>query len=467
MRINHINEIKEPVQAWMTPREDVLSIPRMRTDRPTPYNTELRFDREDLTRAGGYPQFAWFCDRFGLPQILERVRIKKRRSEYSALDLNLFMIDMIVLGIERISHLDTWGSDALLPLIRGHEKLPHSTTIFRHMESFTERNIMELERVQSEALRKGLPPAENAVLDLDSTVITVYGNKEGSEIGYNPHKKGRPSYNLKAGFIGGREMVYFRLDPGNTVSSTGFAEFLDKCLSALPEHVEVSTLRLDGGYYSNRNLSLLEEKGLSYVVKVPSYPNLIREAMGLAPSAWREVTDEGEFCLPLRTWVSEMRYNGRRLLIKRVLVEEEKEKDNGLFEPGERYEFSFYITNMEGDPWEIIGFYNARATVENRIKEAKLGFRLDKLPSGLFRVNVIYLHFVMLAYNLLWWFKDSLLLGKKLSDRGIRFLREVLFLVPAVVERCGEMFILHLPSAWPFAGLMNEIMVSLARPAPA
>ncbi|MEO0256312.1 MAG: transposase, partial [candidate division WOR-3 bacterium] len=89
------------------------------------------------------------------------------------------------------------------------------------------------------------------------------------------------------------------------------------------------------------------------------------------------------------------------------------------------------------------------------------------LPSGLFRVNVIYLHFVMLAYNLLWWFKDSLLLGKKLSDRGIRFLREVLFLVPAVVERCGEMFILHLPSAWPFAGLMNEIMVSLARPAPA
>ncbi|MEO0257361.1 MAG: hypothetical protein ABIM74_08740, partial [candidate division WOR-3 bacterium] len=85
MRINHINEIKEPVQAWMTPREDVLSIPRMRTDRPTPYNTELRFDREDLTRAGGYPQFAWFCDRFGLPQILERVRIKKRRSEYSAL----------------------------------------------------------------------------------------------------------------------------------------------------------------------------------------------------------------------------------------------------------------------------------------------------------------------------------------------------------------------------------------------
>lgn len=467
MRTNDPAEIREPVQAWMTPREDVLTTPRIRYDKPTPYNTELRFDRNDLTRAGGYPQFAWFCDRFGLPEILSRIKIRKRRSEYSSLDLNLFMIDMIVLGIERISHLDSWGSDALLPLIRGHEKLPHSTTVFRHLESFTDRNLRELERVQAEAMRRGMNPSENAVLDMDSTVITVYGNQERSEKGYNPHKRGRPSYNLKAGFINGREMVSLRLDPGNTVSSTGFAEFLEGCLSSLPEHVKVRKLRLDRGYYSDRNLSLLEDKGLSYVVKVPCYPSLIRKAMELSSSAWKEVTDEGEFCLPLRTWVSEMRYNGRRLLIKRVLVEEDDNNHDQLFEPGERYEFSFYATNIDGEPWEIIGFYYQRATVENRIKEAKLGFSLDKLPSGLFMVNVVYLHFVMLAYNLLWWFKDSFPMPKKLSDRGIRFLREALFLVPAVVERHGDGFSLHLPSAWPFAGLMGEIMVSLVRPTPA
>ena len=73
----------------------------------------------------------------------------------------------------------------------------------------------------------------------------------------------------------------------------------------------------------------------------------------------------------------------------------------------------------------------------------------------------------MLAYNLLWWFKSSFPLGKKLADRGIRFLREAVFLVPGVVKRQGEGFVLHLPAEWPFAGLVGEIMASLARAAPA
>jgi hypothetical protein len=31
------------------------------------------------------------------------------------------------------------------------------------------------------------------VLDMDSTVKTLYGHQEGAEIGYNPAKPGRPS----------------------------------------------------------------------------------------------------------------------------------------------------------------------------------------------------------------------------------------------------------------------------------
>jgi len=472
MSISELNEIEEPVPAWMIPRRDVFGEPRIRKDRPTPYNTKVEFDRKDLTKAGGYGMFAWFCDRFGLSQLLSRVKIRKRRSEYPVLDLNLLMIDMIILGVERISHIETWGPDALVPTLRGHRRLPHPTSFFRHMESYNQRNILELEEIQREALKKGMRLSESSVLDMDSTVITVYGNQERSEIGYNPHKKGRPSYNLKAGFINEKEMVAFRLDPGNTVSLSGFESFLDQALSNVPDTARVKTLRLDKGYYSGGNLSLLEEKGLAYVVKAPSYPTLVQKATELPGSAWEDVTDKGESSLALETWVSEFAYQARdwdrprRFLVKRVLVEDEK-KENQLFEPDERYEFRFYATNMEGDPWGIIRFYDARATVENRIKETKLGFNLDKLPSGLFRVNQVYLHFVMLAYNLLWWFKSSFPLGKKLADRGIRFLREALFLVPGVVKRQGEGFVLHLPAEWPFAGLVGEIMASLARAAPA
>ena len=32
------------------------------------------------------------------------------------------------------------------------------------------------------------------VLDMDSTVKTLYAHQEGAEVGYNPHKPGRPSH---------------------------------------------------------------------------------------------------------------------------------------------------------------------------------------------------------------------------------------------------------------------------------
>jgi len=39
------------------------------------------------------------------------------------------------------------------------------------------------------------------VLDVDTTIKPLYGEQEGAELGYNPHKPGRPShcYHPKSG----------------------------------------------------------------------------------------------------------------------------------------------------------------------------------------------------------------------------------------------------------------------------
>jgi len=65
-------------------------------------------------------------------------------------------------------------------------------------------------------------------LDIDSTVATVYGKQEGAEIGYNPTKKGRPSYSIKTAFIANNgDCVNLRLDGGKSHSKTGFKEFFE------------------------------------------------------------------------------------------------------------------------------------------------------------------------------------------------------------------------------------------------
>ena len=55
-------------------------------------------------------------------------------------------------------------------------------------------------------------------LDLDSTVITRYGNKqEGATKGYNPNKKGRASHHPLMALVADTEMVAnFWLRPGST-----------------------------------------------------------------------------------------------------------------------------------------------------------------------------------------------------------------------------------------------------------
>ena len=45
------------------------------------------------------------------------------------------------------------------------------------------------------------------ILDLDATIKPLYGHQEGAEVGYNPHKPGRPSHVLHTFWIGNLRLV--------------------------------------------------------------------------------------------------------------------------------------------------------------------------------------------------------------------------------------------------------------------
>jgi len=71
---------------------------------------------------------------------------------------------------------------------------------------------------------------------MDSTVLTVYGNQEGSAIGFNPHKQGRPSYHPLLCFEGHTRDYwhgYFR--SGNTGSATEAKPFLEERFAKIPQ----------------------------------------------------------------------------------------------------------------------------------------------------------------------------------------------------------------------------------------
>lgn len=65
------------------------------------------------------------------------------------------------------------------------------------------------------------------------------------------------------------------------------------------------------------------------------------------------------------------------------------------------------MTNLETafSPKDIVRAYQKRGTMENYIKEAKNGFRLDQMNSYSFQVNEVRLMLSLLAYNLTNWLR--------------------------------------------------------------
>ena len=72
-------------------------------------------------------------------------------------------------------------------------------------------------------------------MDVDSRVKTVYGRQEGSAKGYNPHKRGAPSYHpLLAFCTDTKEILQAWLRTGSAYTSNGIVAFMKQLLAQLP-----------------------------------------------------------------------------------------------------------------------------------------------------------------------------------------------------------------------------------------
>ncbi|MCK9910113.1 transposase, partial [Microbacteriaceae bacterium K1510] len=115
------------------------------------------------------------------------------------------------------------------------------------------------------------------IMDLDSTVETVYGHQQGAAVGTNPHKPGRKSYHPLMAFEGqSRLCLNAVLRSGNTHSSTDSVDFLRQTFELLGDR-PVKYARFDKGFGGEDFYSLWESKGIGYVGKLKWTERLQKE----------------------------------------------------------------------------------------------------------------------------------------------------------------------------------------------
>ncbi len=122
--------------------------------------------------------------------------------------------------------------------LRGY---PEATTLRRFLRRFGAAGLPAFGRVHDRsrtALRPLFAPATRAILDLDSTVLTVYGRQEKAAVGFNRKKRGRPS-NLP---------------------------LLDEALAKLPAAIREVRVRAGDALFDHKIVEGLEARGASYVI---------------------------------------------------------------------------------------------------------------------------------------------------------------------------------------------------------
>ena len=308
----------------------------------------------------------------------------------------------ILSGMNRIRKIENFTLDPLLQQLFGLSGKISDSTIIDRLKRFTMKQTSEYMKLigqMSGKIHKKLGTSRD-ILDLDSSVKTVYGNQQGAEKGFNGQKKGAKSYHPLMAFLGStKECLLSWLRPGNTYTANGADEFLGQVFGMLPEGIKSLMVRADSGFFSDKLISAIEKKrGMNYLIKV-KLKNMINV---LSSQDWRSVPGMPgvQFCdfdYRPASWGEARHFSAVRIL-KSV-------ENHGVLFPAKHWEYFCYCTDIVDSPLQIHRLYGDRGTSENWIENVKNQMFAGQLLTNDFWANeALWLSSVM-AYNISVWMR--------------------------------------------------------------
>ena len=393
---------------------------------------EYSFEADCLTHYGGLFLIQRFCSKLDFRRRLQRVlRAAPEWSEFNPVDLILLLLFLLVAGVQRVNKSDKLQYDGFFLALLGLEKLPDESTLRRFLQRLSPDAIRQLARLHDQFRSELFPfpkPRSSLVFHLDSVVLTLYGKQQGAHQGYNPKARGRPSYHPILCFEGhGQELWHGSLRPGDAGSNTGARHFVKRCLEKVPSSIARSRIRFlaDAGFFSGALVEDLDQWGCGFTIVCRSYEAYKRMAEKAGFTDVKLGWGFAEFYHRPKTWSKEQRF----IAIRRPLpVDPEQVKQLTLFKDTQ-YSYSILVSNLGLTPWRTWTDYIGRANIEKSIRELLTDLALNKIPTQSWTANVAFLQLLLLAYNLVHWFKRLCLPENKLRTT-VETLRHQLFVLP-------------------------------------
>lgn len=200
-------------------------------------------------------------------------------------------------GHWRYAHINSVRGDGVNPGLLGMGRTVSEDVVRRALKKMDEAAALAwLEKQNREAITPilFLP----WILDIDNTVKPLYGHQEGAEIGYNPHKPGRPSHNYHSYFVANlRLCLGVEVLPGKQHSAKLGLPGLWRILDAMPRGHWPTMIRGDCAYGVETVLLQCEERGVPYLFKLKHSLNVKRLVQLCQHQSHWEDAGEGWECL--------------------------------------------------------------------------------------------------------------------------------------------------------------------------
>ncbi len=422
---------------------------------------DISFTNKEITPWGGMVFLRQMLKKIGFRELVENnvdLPVSGSNRGYKTSTIVEGFITSIWCGANRFLHTEVTRHDATLGKIFNWKNIPGQDTYKRFFGKFTQvRNLKVSDYFFSWFFENVI--LNYITLDIDSSVMTRYGEQEGAKKGYNPKKKGRASHHPLIAFIADVKLVAnMWLRSGNTSSANNFLSFLEDTLSKLKSK-KIGLIRLDSGFFQSDILDYLEEKAMNYITAI-KFTRPIQRLIH-ASTNW-VVLDTGiEICEQL--YQGDSWKKPRRIVMVRQKIKDRPKapgKQLTLFAEEEiykNYRYSAYVTNLEFSSCEIWRLYRGRGDAENRIKELKTDFGFDSFNVNDFFATEAALIFAMIAYNLMSLFRMFVLQEK--TQKTLSTLRYRTFAIGAYFEKVNDKLVLRIAlnkkrRAW-FSGLWN------------
>jgi len=284
-------------------------------------------------------------------------------------------------GHYRYAHVTALRCDGVNPPLLGMTKVVSEDSLRRNLAKIDE--AAGLNWLQGHLDYCTMPLLnEPWILDVDTTVKPLYGHQEGAEVGYNPHKPGRPSHSYHTFFVSSLRLVLrVEVTPGDEHNVVHATDGLWTLLDHLGADRRPSLLRGDKAWGVQPVMAEAEQRGLPYLFRLRLTMN-VRRAMerAMRDASWSDAGQgwQGkETRLRLTGWSRQRRIVllRRKLRGDVAMADTQSAQKRLIFaeieSSGEVWEYAALVTSLEDEILTLGQLYRDRGDCENAYDELK------------------------------------------------------------------------------------------------